>query len=666
MFSLDTGAALKIYPSAVRTKCDGFVPACVRACLEGKQMRHKGYGWRSTLVEVESEAGSESEAASQLESDETIEEQVTDSEGDESSGVYSTDEEELSESESGESEESGSSEDCEPIPVSALRFSDSALSWKGRGEAAHGLAAAPRKKDSNCATRLLREQVDRRVALVVVKGCPPSKSYVPRDVDVAVAASRADLEYSLVRAGPRSRDPDALKISVASRGSAPNLPKPSPLDWYYIMAGIRGSSSRKSASSVVNVPSFRESRRITYGNGERYSRPKGFISPPSRPAKDAPSEYDMDEEDEKFLARIQGKGKESSASLSRDTFERMVEYLENVYHAEEASRAAQSKMNEFQVRSRKTNEAAERLLSIVDNNARVPGSTRPAARASQKASGGRQRVRRDNVNKVRVLIPFGRVKSMLMQCGGWVGRNASYGVGEYFSDKVYEYWAAKRSRRSGPLLRTFKVMSTFGANQPAQPSVDALRPSSTVGVRLLSAFTSNSSGGTSNNDKRLLSALQYLKSIRRDLERARVVVDLIHKREKMKRKRAEAVLNEAVCVSRGIIPVPAKSFALFAPAPSKSKVDRFLFRPQGSRTSPRVQEQQQQQGSASASPVPPRPVPASTPSSAASSVPGKPLTPSITLEEQMQIALAMSMSLDNGASLGAGASHQSKRRRRTR
>ena len=30
-----------------------------------------------------------------------------------------------------------------------------------------------------------------------------------------------------------------------------------------------------------------------------------------------------------------------------------------------------------------------------------------------------------------------------MRCGGWVGRDARYGVGEYFCDKVYEYWTAK-------------------------------------------------------------------------------------------------------------------------------------------------------------------------------------------------------------------------------
>ena len=52
-----------------------------------------------------------------------------------------------------------------------------------------------------------------------------------------------------------------------------------------------------------------------------------------------------------------------------------------MFYAEEASRAAQSKLNEFQIRSRKTNEAADRLLGIVERRAEVEYSLQHARKA---------------------------------------------------------------------------------------------------------------------------------------------------------------------------------------------------------------------------------------------------------------------------------------------
>ena len=672
MRSLKSGRVLRLYPSAVKTKWDGFAPSCVRACIAGTQRKHKGFAWRAVFGEDEfdeSDSGS-SKASESIDSNSDF--------SSESAGSSASESEEEEEEE--EEEDEAESEEYDPIPIRRTAFASSALSSKIPIQ--EPLIGASRKRE-NCATRLLREQVDRRVGLVVVEGCPPAKKFTPKESDVIVASSRADFEYALVsQTSSKIKTTQHIKINVAARGSAAALPKPLPLDWFYLMAGIRGSlSSRGSSSTVVNVPSYRSASPVSYAapkkKQEKYKRPRGFILAPSNCAgsrnllakngsslpHQKNSEYDMDQEDALFLRSL-GRRNSSSATLSEDNFERMVECLENACHAEEHSRASRSKMDEFQARSRRSNETAARLLNLVGAGGGNANALRrkldSIAGSSNETRGSRKRAPRINVNEVRGIIPFQTVKSALLKAGGWGNGDARYGVGTYFAEKVYNYWSTKRTKRGGPLLRSFNVTSPFGTGEAARPSADAFKPSSNAGAKLLSAFSTTP---VPNGEK--LRALQYLKSIRRDLERARVVVDLVHKREKLKRKRIEALLSESICVSRGILPVPTRSFANYSSAP-RAKVDKFLFRARGVRTSPRTRQDggdggANSNGAVSASPVPTSAANTYVPSSAGSSIAGRPVTPSLSTEEQMAIALAMSRSM-----AASTRDERHKRRKRSR
>lgn len=108
-----------------------------------------------------------------------------------------------------------------------------------------------------------------------------------------------------------------------------------------------------------------------------------------------------------------------------------------------------------------------------------------------------------------------------------------------FVELVLNYWTLKRQSRNGlPLIR--RLHSSLQSQKTAQP-VSQMRPLRSIGLKMLNSVIWNHCVSfvqkhSEDESRALKEQLKEWHRLRHDLERARLLLELIRKREKLKRE----------------------------------------------------------------------------------------------------------------------------------